>query len=128
MYKLIDIINNTSLDDLIIDTWNLEHIGIEASTIIRHKGYFDIHTSYQFEYSWTGRITFTEALRLLNNYYLKSIKLHESYQQIIQNIYAQRGIILDKFFARGRVLNNLSSQCNTNQLEETMKIINQNLK
>lgn len=66
MYKLIDIINNTSLDDIILDTWNLDHIGIEASAIIRHKGYFDIHTSYQFEYSWKCRITFTEALRLLN--------------------------------------------------------------
>ena len=67
MYKLIDIINNTSLDDIILDTWNLDHIGIEASTISRHNGYFDIHTSYQFEYSWTGRISFTEALRLLNH-------------------------------------------------------------
>ena len=67
MYKLIDIINNTSLDDTILDTWNLYHIGIEASTIARHKGYFNIRTSYQFEYSWTGRISFTEALRLLNH-------------------------------------------------------------
>ena len=67
MYKLIDIINNTSLDDIILDTWNLDHIGIEASVIKRYKGYFDIRTSYQFEYSWTGRITFTEALRLLNH-------------------------------------------------------------
>ena len=66
MYKIIDIINNTSLDDLILDTWNLDNIGIEASAIIRHKGYFDIRTSYQFEYSFTDRITFTEALRLLN--------------------------------------------------------------
>lgn len=66
MYKIIDIINKTSLDDLILDTWNLDHIGIEASDIIRHKGYFDIHKSYQFEYSFTDRITFTEALRLLN--------------------------------------------------------------
>ncbi len=66
MYKLIDIINNNNLDDLILDIWNLDHIGIEASTIIRHKGYFDISTSYQFEYSFTDRITFTEALRLLN--------------------------------------------------------------
>ena len=66
MYKLIDIINN-DLDDLILDIWNLDHIGIEASAIIRHKGYFDIRTSYQFEYSLTDRITFTEALRLLNH-------------------------------------------------------------
>ena len=67
MYKLIDINNNINLDDLILDKWNLDHIGIEASAITRHKGIFDIHTSYQFEYSWTGRITFAEALRLLNN-------------------------------------------------------------
>ena len=68
MYKLIDIINNTSLDDLILDTWNLNRIGIEASAIKRHKGYFDISTSYQLEYSWKlDRITFTEALRLLNH-------------------------------------------------------------
>ena len=68
MYKLIDIINNTSLDDIILDTWSLDRIGIEASAIIRHKGYFDIGTSYKFEYSWKlGRITFTEALRLLNH-------------------------------------------------------------
>ena len=72
MYKLIDIINNTSLDDIILDTWNLDRIGInvallEASAIIRHKGYFDIRTSYQFEYSWTSRISFAEALRLLNH-------------------------------------------------------------
>lgn len=66
MYKLIQIINNQKIDDLILDTWNLDHIGIEASAIIRHKGYFDIYTSYQFEYSLTDRITFTEALRLLN--------------------------------------------------------------
>ena len=67
MYKLIDIINNTSLDDIILDKWNLDRIGIEASAIKRHKGYFDISTSYQFEYSWKCRITFTEALRLLNH-------------------------------------------------------------
>lgn len=67
MYKIIDIINKTSLDDLILDTWNLDHIGVEASAIIRHKGYFDIYKSYQFEYSFTDRITFTEALRLLNH-------------------------------------------------------------
>ena len=67
MYKLIDIINKTSLDDLILDTWNLDHIGIEASAITRHKGYFDIHTSYQFEFSSKDRISFTEALRLINH-------------------------------------------------------------
>ena len=67
MYKLIDIINNNNLDDFILDTWNLDHIGIEASAIIRHKGYFDISTSYQFEYSSTDRISFAEALRLLNH-------------------------------------------------------------
>lgn len=66
MYKIIDIINKTSLDDLILDIWNLNNIGVEASDIIRHKGYFDIYKSYQFKYSWKCRITFTEALRLLN--------------------------------------------------------------
>lgn len=53
MYKLIQIINNQKIDDLILTVWNKDHIGIEASTITRHKGYFDIHT-----YSSTDRITF----------------------------------------------------------------------
>ncbi len=50
MYKMIQIINNQKIDDLILTLWNKDHIGIEASTITRHKGYFDIRTSYQFEY------------------------------------------------------------------------------
>lgn len=67
MYKLINIINNNELDEQILDLWNLDHIGIEASVITRYKGYFDIYTSFQFEFSFTNRISFTEALKLLNN-------------------------------------------------------------
>ena len=103
MYKLIDIINNTSLDDIILDTWNLNRIGIEASAIKRYKGYLDIRTSYQFEYSWKCRISFTEALRLLNHY---------------NKQYDNRGRTLDKFF----------NQCNkTDGLLEAINII-KNLK
>ena len=99
MYKLIQIINNQKIDNLILTIWNKDYIGIEASTITRHKGYFDIRTSYQFEYSWTDRISFAEALRLLENDYLKSIELKESYCETLERIYNKERII-DEFFEK----------------------------
>ena len=94
MYKLIQIINNQKIDDLILTIWNKDHIGIEASAITRHKGYFDIHT-----YSSTCRISFAEALRLLENDYLKSIELKESYCETLERIYNKERII-DEFFEK----------------------------
>jgi hypothetical protein len=94
MYKLIHIINDHNLDNTILNIWNLNNPGIEASCIIRNKGYFDIYTSYQFEFSSTNRISFAQALTLLN----KSIDLENLYQQAIKNIYSNRGRILNKFF------------------------------
>ena len=98
MYKLIQIINNQKIDDLILTIWNKDHIGIEASAITRHKGYFDIHT-YQLGYSSTDRISFAEALRLLENDYLKSIELKESYCETLERIYNKERII-DEFFEK----------------------------
>lgn len=95
MYKLIQIINNQKIDDLILTVWNKEYIGIEASTITRHKGYFDISTYH----SSTDRITFAEALRLLENDYLKSIELNESYYEKLKRIYNKERII-DEFFEK----------------------------
>lgn len=98
MYKLIQIINNQKIDDLILTIWNKDYIGIEASTITRHKGYFDIHT-YKLGYSSTDRISFAEALRLLENDYLKSIELKESYCETLERIYNKERII-DEFFEK----------------------------
>lgn len=95
MYKLIQIINNQKIDDLILTIWNKNHIGIEASAIIRHKGYFDIHTYHPS----TDRISFAEALRLLENDYLKSIELKESYCETLDRIYNKVRII-DEFFEK----------------------------
>lgn len=94
MYKLIQIINNQKIDDLILNIWNKYHIGMEASTITRHKGYFDIST-----YSSTDRISFAEALRLLENDYLKSIELKESYCETLKRIYNKERTI-DEFFEK----------------------------
>ena len=99
MYKLIQIINNKKIDDLILYLWNKNYIGIKASAIKRNKGYFDIRISCQFEYSWTDRISFAEALRLLENDYLKSIELKESYCETLERIYNKERII-DEFFEK----------------------------
>ena len=94
MYKLIQIINNQKIDDLILTIWNKNYIGMEASTITRHKGYFDIRT-----YSSTDRITFAEALRLLENDYLKSIELKKSYYEtLVEHFNKER--IIDEFFEK----------------------------
>ena len=98
MYKLIQIINNQKIDDLILTIWSKYYIGIEASTITRHKGYFDIHT-YQLGCSSTDRISFAEALRLIENDYLKSIELKESYCETLERIYNKERII-DEFFEK----------------------------
>lgn len=100
MYKLIQIINNQKIDHLILTVWNKDHIGIEASTITRHKGYFDISTyHYSSSASSTDRITFAEALRLLENDYLKSIELKESYYEKLKRIYNKERI-KDEFFEK----------------------------
>lgn len=99
MYKLIQIINNQKIDHLILTVWNKDHIGIEASTITRHKGYFDISTCCSSSASSTDRITFAEALRLLENDYLKSIELKESYYEKLKRIY-NKVRIMDEFFEK----------------------------
>lgn len=115
MYKLIQIINNQKIDDLILTIWNKD-TGIEASAIIRNKGYFDIYT-YQLGYSSTDRISFAEALRLLENDYLKSIELKESYCETLEKIYNKERII-DEFFEK----------CSKNDGLLQALTINQNLK
>ena len=95
MYKLIQIINNQKIDDLILTIWNKNHIDIEASAIKRNKGFFDI-TYYKLGYSSTDRISFAEALRLLENDYLKS---KGSYCETLERIYNKERII-DEFFEK----------------------------
>ena len=96
MYKLIQIINNQKIDDLILTIWNKDYIGIEASTITRNKGFFDIRTYYKLGYSSTDRISFAEALRLLENDYLKS---KESYcETLVEHFNKER--IIDEFFEK----------------------------
>lgn len=104
MYKLIQIINNQKIDHLILTIWNKDNIGIEASTITRHKGHFDISTyysssAYSSSASSTDRITFAEALRLLENDYLKPIELKESYYEKLKRIYNKKRIT-DEFFEK----------------------------
>lgn len=64
--QLIDIINNPILDEIILDAYN-HKVPIEASSITRHKGYFTIYTSFEFELNWIDCLTFAQALKLLKD-------------------------------------------------------------